>query len=140
MKLYISENIDKSIQGYVIIPIVYGEFDLTKIPDNSATEIVAIDAIDSIKYDKIKTFISTIITKMRIGCNLYLGGTDIYAVSRHIIDGTNSLEAINTELLNKTGAYSLKFILELLKDSGVRINSATFKGDNYEISAIRPKN
>lgn len=140
MKLFISENIDRAIEGYIVIPIVYGEFDLQKIPDNSATEIVAIDALDSIKYENVNAFISTITKKMRLGCNLYLGGTDAFIVCKNVINGSRNLKDLNETILSKTGLFSLKMILELLRGLGIKINSAVFKGEKYEISATRSKN
>jgi hypothetical protein len=111
MKLFISENIDKGLQGYITIPIINGEVDLAKIPNNSATSIIAIDAIDSISYDKIFEFLNLLITKMRLNCNLYLGGVDIYAISRELISGSKTIEDYNKEVCNKGGVYSSKLIL-----------------------------
>lgn len=138
MKLFISENIDKSIEGYKIIPIVYGEIDLQSIPDNSSTDIVAIDAIDSVKYANLASFIKKIVSKMRLNSNLYLGGTDIFAVSRELLNGSKSIEEFNTIIESKNGIYSASMILELLRDNGIKINSVVYKGNKYEISATRP--
>lgn len=137
MKVFISENIDRGLQGYTTIPIVYGEVDLTNIPDNSLTSIIAIDALDSIKYDKIIEFLRLLISKMRLSCTVYLGGVDVYAASRELISGSINIEKYNKEVLGKNGVYSSKFILDILQDNNITINSVVYKGNKYEISATR---
>ena len=78
MKLYITARPDSAPEGYEVSPIVYGNIDLTNIPDNSCTEVVATDAIDFISRDKIADFIKNIVSKLRsgaittiVGCLLY---------------------------------------------------------------------
>lgn len=139
MKLFISENIDKGLHGYITVPIINGEIDLTKIPDNSATSIIAIDALDSISYEKLFGFLSLLITKMRLNCNLYLGGIDIYAISRELISGSKTIEDYNKEVCNKNGIYSSKLILNILESNAIKVNSVVYKGNTYEISATRPE-
>lgn len=138
MKIFISENIDKSIDGYKIIPIIYGEVDLQSIPNNAATDIVAIDAIDSIKYADLSSFISKIASKMRLNSNLYLGGLDLFALSRELLNGSKSVEEYNAIVNGKNGIYSSSIILDLLRANGIKINSVVYKGNRYEISATRP--
>lgn len=140
MKLFISENIDKSLQGYTIIPIIYGEIDISNVPNNSATSIIAIDALDSIKYDKIVEFLRSVISKMRIGCILHLGGIDIYALSRELLNGSKDIEECNKELYSNSGIYSSKFISDILYENKLKIKSIVYKGNRYEISATRPEN
>jgi hypothetical protein len=140
MNIYISENIDRAIDNFTIVPIVYGEIDLSSIPDNGATIISAIDAIDSIRFNNISNFIQNIVKKMRLNSTLYLGGCDIYAVSRSLISGGLDLEEYNSILINKAGVYSSKYIIDLLKSHGLNIQSVIYKGSNYEITATRPNN
>jgi hypothetical protein len=140
MKLYISEHIDKSIQGFSIVPIIYGEFDLSKFPDNCASTIIAKDAIDSIKYINMPKFIESLVKKMRLNSELYLGGLDLYAISRNLLNGSITIEEYNNKVIGKESICSSKYILSLLDAYKLKINSVVFKGDMYEISATRPQN
>ena len=140
MKLYISEHIDKAISGFKIVPIVYGEIDLSGIPANAASTIIAIDAIDSIKHENIENFIGGVVGKMRIESNLYIGGTDVYAISRNLVSGNTNLEEYNKTIIGKQGIHSAKKIVDLLQSNGVTVLSVVFKGNNYEISATRKPN
>jgi hypothetical protein len=138
MKLYISENIHKGIQGFTIIPIIYGELDLSKVPDNAASTIIAIDAIDSIKHENLPVFIQSVAKKMRLDSTISLGGSDIYAISRGLLGGSITEQEYNQQFIGKNSISSSKYILELLKNTDLKINSVVFRGNTYEISATRP--
>lgn len=140
MKLYISENIDKAIEGFVIIPIIYGEVDLSNIPDNAASEIVAIDALDSITHDKVEQFIGLLCRKLRLNGNLYLGGLDAYAISRSLLSGSVSIKEYNENISKKDSLYSSKIIIDLLKRNNINLASAVYKGNYYEVTAKRTYN
>lgn len=137
MKVYISENLDKVIEGFTTIPIVYGAVDLGSIPNNGASTIVAIDAVDSIKHENINDFIIGLASKMRINSVVHVGGLDAYAVSKDLVSGKINVEEYNKSIAGKLGIYSAKFICDLLRSQNLTINSSTFRGSNYEISATR---
>lgn len=140
MKIQISENIDKTIEGYIITPIVYGVADLTRFPQNCASSIIAIDAVDSIKYDGIEKFIQDVALKMRLNGTLSIGGLDAYALSRDLLGGKINTVQYNQLISNKRSIYSSKDIVQLLSSNKLRIQSVVYKGYFYEISAIRPGN
>lgn len=137
MKIYISENLDKVIEGFTTIPIVYGAVDLGSIPANGASVIVAIDALDSIKQENITDFLYGIISKMRINGVLHVGGLDAYAISKDLISGKINIEDYNKSISGKLGIYSAKSITDILQSQNLTINSSVFRGSNYEISATR---
>ena len=137
MKVYISENIDKVIEGFSAIPIVYGVADFSSIPNNGASTIVAIDALDSIKPNDISQFINTIISKMRINCELFLGGIDAYSISKDLVSGKINVDEYNKIISGKNGIYSLTYIVDILLSNNIKILSTVFRGNNYEISATR---
>lgn len=141
MKIHITENLDKVIDGFSLIPVVYGAVDLGNIPANGASTIIATDAVDSIKYSNIADFINGIVSKMRLNCELYIGGIDAYALSKNLVSGNIDIEEFNKRIHGKQGIYSCKFIINLLlQHANVSILSAVFKGDKYEITATRTIN
>jgi len=140
MKLFISENIDKAIEGYTLVPIVYGKVDLTKIPDNAASHIVAIDALDKINYQDLQAFLQNILSKLRLNGIINLGGIDAYALSRSLISGNTDLKEFNEEISTISGIYSAKIIVDLLHKFDLNINDVVYKGDRYEVTATRSKN
>lgn len=138
MKLFISENIDQGIEGYVTVPVIYGETDLSKIPNNAASEIIAMDALSSIRHNDVPKFINDIASKMRLGSVLHLGGLDAYALSRSLINGNIDLQTFNTLISDLNGIYSAQFIIDLLHSIDLKIESVVYRGDKYEIKSKRP--
>lgn len=137
MKIYISENIDRAVEGFTLIPIVYGAVDLGSVPTNGASTIVAIDALDSIKQENIVDFINGMINKMRINSTIHLGGLDAYAISKDLVSGKINIEQFNKSLSGKNGIYNSKYICDILMSNNIKITSVVFRGNNYEISATR---
>ena len=140
MKIYITEHLDKAIENYTIVPILYGKLDMYSIPNNSATEIIAIDALDSIPSELLIDFISAIRQKMRIGSKLIVGGVELSAISRDVVNGKISTKEYNELIFSKKGIYRSRDILDLLQQADLNIENASIKGYQYEITAIRPQN
>ena len=139
MKIYITENIDKVIEGYVMIPIIYGKIDLGQIPNNAAQTIVAVDALDSIPSQFLNTFLDDVKNKMRFNSELILGGTELSVISRDVLSGTMNTKQYNESVFSKRGIYNVSDIVTLLQDKKLLINKSVIKGYNYEISATRPQ-
>jgi hypothetical protein len=139
MNIQITEKLDKIIEGFVTIPILYGKIDLGIIPDNAAQNIVAANALDSIPYNLLKEFIESICKKMRFGCKLYLGGVELSAIARDIVSCKLNSEGFNELIFTKRGLYNIKDIVQILESNGLQIEQANIQGYVYEITASRPK-
>jgi hypothetical protein len=137
MKVYITENIDKVIEGYVMIPIIYGKVDLGQIPNNAAQSILATDALDSIPVQFIDTFLEDVKSKMRFNSELVIGGTELSIVSRDILLGNLNTQKYNELIFSKRGIYNVSDIISLLQNKNLTINKSSIKGYNYEISVTR---
>jgi hypothetical protein len=140
MKIYITENIDKAIDGYYMIPIIYGKIDVSTIPNNIGEKIVAIDALDSIPYNLFDEFLSLVLLKMRMGCELILGGTELSIVAQDIINNKIDSQKFNEVIFNKRGVYSVKNIIDKLCANNLTILDVNIKGYHYELTAVRPAN
>jgi hypothetical protein len=138
MKIHITENIDKIIDGYKMVPVLYGKIDLSMVPNNAATEIIAADALDSIPSSLVTEFISSIRNKMRFGCKLILGGTELSVISNDIVNGKIPTDEFNNVIFNKRGIYKAKDIVELVNSHDLKVDSVTIKGYQYELAIIRP--
>jgi len=138
MKVYITENIDKIIEGYQMVPIVYGKIDTNAIPNNAAQEVIAHDALDSVPANLLYDFITNIVQKMRRGAMLCLGGTDLKVISKDVISEALTTTAYNDLVYSKRGIYSVKDILNLLnKKEDITIEEVKIEGYKYEIYATR---
>jgi hypothetical protein len=139
MNVYITENIDKVIDGYTMIPIIYGKIDLGQVSNNAAQSIVAIDALDSIPVQFLNTFLDDVKSKMRFNSQLVLGGTELTVISRDVMLGNLNTQKYNELIFSKRGIYNVSDIVSLLQDKGLLVNKSIIKGYNYEISATRPQ-
>lgn len=140
MNIQITEKLDKTIEGFLTVPILYGKVDLGMVPDNAAQNIVAANALDSIPYNLLTEFLDSVRKKMRFGCKLYLGGVELSSVARDVTSGKLSSQHFNELIFTKRGLYNVKDIIELLESHGLRVEQANIKGNVYEITASRPKN
>jgi len=137
MKVYITENIDKVVEGYIMVPIIYGKIDLGQVPNNAAQSIVAIDALDSIPVQFLDTFLEDVKSKMRLNSELILGGTELSIVSRDVLLGNLNTQKYNELVFSKRGLYNVSDIISLLQNKNLVINKSSIKGYNYEISVTR---
>ena len=138
MKIQITENIDKAIENYTVVPILYGKIDLSLTPNNSVTHIVAIDAIDSVPDTLLVEFISNIVQKMRLGCQIILGGTELSAISKDVVNNNITTQDYNKLIFGKRGIYRSGDIINLLNQANLTINNVQIKGYKYELTASRP--
>jgi hypothetical protein len=139
MNIHITENIEKIIDGYQMMPIVYGKIDLGMVPNNSSQKIVAIDALDSIPMNLIEDFFREVRLKMRVGCNAVFGGTELSILSKDVINGKITTAQFNEVVYSKKSIYCLQDIKTLIQNMGLVIDYITIKGYNYEISTYRPQ-
>jgi hypothetical protein len=139
MNIQITEKLDKTIDGFVTIPILYGKIDLGVVPDNAALNIVAANALDSIPHNLLNEFVSSVCKKMRFGARLFLGGVELSSVARDVTSGKMPSAAFNELIFTKRGLYNVRDIVELLESHGLNIEQANIQGHIYEITASRPK-
>lgn len=139
MKLHITDNEKQVIGGYQHIQTSNCISDLQSIPNNSADNIVANNAIDNISYDKLSEFINVIASKMRFGCQAIIGGIDILALSIGVVNGEISSNQYNDLVYSKKCIYSSTEVSDMIKTLNLQINSIFINGYNYEISFSRPR-
>jgi hypothetical protein len=140
MKIHITENIENIIEGYGMAPIIYGKVDLNKYPDNSLTEIIAIDALDSIPENLFNDFLKQVVNKMRIGCIAIFGGVELGLVVRNVINGKIDSAEFNHLVFNKKSIHSCADVVKLLQFLNLNIDNVNIRGSNYEIAFSRPAN
>jgi hypothetical protein len=140
MKIYITDKIENSIEGYKTIPILYGKIDMSDIPNNGADQIVALDALNNVPYNLLSDFLEEIYKKMRFGCQLILGGTELNILCKQVLDGQINIKDFNSLVFSKRGIYGSRDIIEVIHHYNLLVDSLIFKGNNYEITITRPVN
>jgi hypothetical protein len=137
MKIHITENVNSIVEGFTLVPIVYGRLDLAGITDNSATHILAIDAIDSIPESMLVKFLQDVERKMRFGCVAVFGGVDLDIMARGIISQEVHSQGFNRLMSSKKAIYRNSDIKKILMDLGLSIDRVSIQGINYEIHTTR---
>jgi hypothetical protein len=137
MKIHITENVDQIIDGYVMMPIVYGKIDMSNIPNNSATEIVADEAIDSIPVEEIQSLFGEIKSKLRLNGRLMVSGTELQVVCQDVLRGKLTTKDFNNVIFNNRGIYTVNEIAEYINSIDLKIETMLIKGNKYEIRATR---
>ena len=140
MKIHITENIENIIEGYMMAPIIYGKVDIDKYPDNSVTEIIAIDAIGSIPAELLSNFLDQVVNKMRMGCTMTIGGVELGLLARNIVNGKINSEAFNGLVFKNKSIFSSVDIVNMLTRRNLVIDNVNIIGNNYEIKTSRPAN
>lgn len=136
MKLFIS-NDDKTIEGYIKINLTNLVNDLNNIVDNSCTQILAPNIIDSLPYNSGLNFIDQLYKKLRLTGLLTITGSDVEVISRSVMSSSINYEEYSNIISNKLSIRSLSQIQEYLsKYKDLQIETQ-IKGINYVITAIR---
>lgn len=138
MKVHITENVDKIIGGFNMLPIIYGKVNMGDIPNNSLTEIMAVDAIDKIGHNELDKFLVDLCSKMRMGCKSIFGGLELSLLARNVVNNRISSQEFNNIVLETKGIHKVNDVVNLLKSKNLKIENVIIKGNHYEITAVRP--
>ena len=137
MKIHITENVNSAIQGFTLVPIVYGRLDLGGVTNNSATQVIAIDAIDSVPSQMLVKFLQDVVSKMRLGCVAIFGGIELDMLARGIVTRDVNSENFNNLVYSKKSVYRNSDITNILTGLGLSIEEVLIQGISYEITATR---
>lgn len=141
MKLCVKFALDGSEpDNYIHLSLLNG-FHKNIVGDAECTEILADDLIDYIPLEKMGEILGWIRSKMRHGCKLILGGTDIYEVSRAFSSYYIGLNDLNKLLYaqNKSAVLTLPALVELVQQLGLKIISKRVNGYKMVVIAEREK-
>ena len=137
MKIHITENVEKSIVGFSMIPVIYGKVELDIVPDNGALEIF-VENLDQINYDHVEEFLINIRNKTRKNGTVIISGTELSLLSRNVAFNKITSKDFNSLITNKKGLHKVHDIVNLLKLNGLMIQDVMIKGNIYGIKASRP--
>lgn len=136
MKIIITETPSKTIDGYMILPVVHGAVKLDNVPRNACEEIVVDNCLDNIKD---KTIISKLNDKIRKGGNLNIYGKDINILCQELLNKNITAEDFESYTVSKKTLWSTDRLCNELKNLGLKITNSQIKGYTYEVRASRSK-
>lgn len=137
MRLFVTANPSRHITGYLRCDIAYGNWNIEQIPENSQTEIVAVDAIDNIDFDKRSLLITDLVSRLRIGGTIVVTGIDASIMCRNLYYKVMSVKDFNVAITEKKSVGVVDDLVKSLHEAGLTIVSHAMEGANYEITARR---
>ena len=137
MKLHIVKPGQESIENYERVEITPNALDISTVSDNECTSIMANDILDLFSIDNIPKVLEHLTTKMRMGGDLVVGGTDVRLFCKYVSnDQVGELSAAqlvgNCESMTTLGQIS-----DILQSLGLNIVSSQISGMHYEIKTTR---
>jgi len=135
MNIYITNNMESVLDGYDTIPLLYGNLNLTHIPQNSCYNILVEDALDSTN-DPQGTLVN-IVSKLRKNGNLSIQGTDFDSMCRQYLNKNIQPKELNEYIANKNSVCSFGDIQKTITQCNIKIVSAGLNGLKFDIRATR---
>lgn len=138
MKLQIVHDDNESIEGYISLTLSENsKSDLSKIVNNSCTEILLLDIIDSFEYDKSLEFLLDVLTKIRLNGSIILRGISSLAFSHALLNGSIDSNKASNIISNIKSIHDQRDVTELLEKNNFRIDTIRLNGVSYELKATR---
>ena len=138
MKLQIVKNDDESIDGFVSLKV--GEdfkSTVSKIIDNSCTEILLLDILDSMDYDTSYEFLSHIIQKVRLNGSLLLRGVSSIVLASSMLNGQIETKQASNVIANINSIHDQRDIITMLEANDFVVDIVRLSGVTYELKATR---
>lgn len=136
MKILITENLEKTIDGYRTLTAVHGSVKLNDVPRNACESIVIDNCMDNLKEDQILEQLSN---KLRKEGVITIVGTDIYVLSQNLLNKNISIDEFCNYTSNTKRLWSMEKIISIMKNLNMTIVTATLQGVRYEVRAQRNK-
>ena len=137
MKLHIVKPGQESIENYARVEASPNALDISMVSDNECTSIMANDILDLFSIDNVPKVLEHLATKMRMGGDLVVGGTDVRLFCKHITnDQVDELSAAQL-IGNCESMTTLDQISNILQSLGLNVVSSQVSGMHYEIKAAR---
>jgi len=138
MKLQIIRKDQESIGGYEAVKVEQpNSLELSHIVDNSCESILASDLMDSFNNSLISKLCQVLISKLRIGGEIVLGGTDVRFFSKYTANGMLTPKEACDIICSAYSMSTSDMVREELEKLNLRVVSIHMDGLHYEVKAVR---
>ena len=137
MKIQILRENQQAIENYTKIIVGDNQIDLSSISDNECSFILANDVLDSFSIENIDQLIKSILMKLRINGSIVIGGTDMRLFCKNVTNGSVDTAQASRIIGVVQSMTVLNDIVNLIRSSGLNIESTQITGIHYEIKATR---
>lgn len=138
MKLQIIRKDQEGIKGYELAKIEQpNSLELSHIVDNSCESILASDAMDSFNNSIVGKLCQLLVSKLRLGGELVLGGTDIRFFAKYTANGVLTPKEACDIVCSAYSMSTADMVREELEKLNLRVVSIHMDGLHYEVKAVR---
>lgn len=141
MKLQIVNNDNESIEGFVSLKV--GENfknTLSQLVDNSCTEVLLLDILDTMEYESSLEFLLNVIHKIRLQGSIMLRGISSLAFSHSLLNGPLDSKKASEIIANIKSIHDQRDVINLLESNNFIIDTVRLAGVSYEVQATRHNN
>lgn len=139
MKLQIISEKDKSIEGFNNIVVTDKEIadNLNLVVRNSCELVVVNEALGSLEHQQSVQISTESMDKVRMGGQIVFTGTSITSLADSINSESIDVKTISDKIKHMKSIEDHRDIIKALKERDFIIDSVSFSGINYQISALR---
>ena len=136
MKLQILRGGQEEIENYSHVVASDNKVDISHIINNECERILATDVLDCFTVDGVPELIQALVSKLRLGGEMSIGGTEI-RMCKSIINGSITPEEGSGIISGLYSASSLQFVQEALEKLGLTVVDTHMNGIHFEVKVRR---
>jgi hypothetical protein len=141
MKLQIVNNDDESIDGFISLKV--GEdfkTTLSQLIDNSCTEVLLLDILDTMEYEQSFEFLVSVLKKIRSSGSIILRGVSSLSFSHSLLNGPIDSKQASGIIGNIKSIHDQRDVINLLESNNFTVDTVRLNGVVYELKATRQTN
>lgn len=138
MKLLIINQQQETIEGYQIVDLRSGLEQLDQVVNNSCTDIILTNCLDSLCKEDAKKVLSTASSKMRLGGKMSISGIELKSLCRDALNNMLSSDNFGDIIQSMSCVFTSQEIVQLISSINLKIDTVLVQGHTYEIKISRP--
>lgn len=137
MKLHILKQGQEPVKGYETVFVQNDNLSLEHVSNNECEFILAPDIMDSFSAAARNQLVGGLVSKLRMGGTLVIGGTHVRLFSKAVLNGMLSHDQASDIIGSLRSMSYPQDVVTSLENLKLTINSVTMDGLHYEIKAVR---
>lgn len=137
MKIQIVNEDEQPIQGYRGVHVKDGKIDFGNVSNNECTVIMANDILNRFSYSQMGECIDVLLSKLRLGGRLVIGGTDYRLFCTNVLSSMISEEDASNIVSQHVSMQDNKRVQLGIISAGLTPITTQIGGIHYEITAER---
>jgi SAM-dependent MidA family methyltransferase len=139
MKIHIIKQGETAIEGYKKIELLPGFMllGLDEVSDNEAEVIFANDILDALPANLVQQTIAQLVSKLRLGGILTLGGTELRTFTKNVTSQTIPEDQAIEVIRNSQSMVNINSLSDLIRSMGLEVEATTISGIHCEVKCVR---